>query len=197
MPFKIVEGEGHESKTKIKVKAKNYRERFKELAQIVEGKDFKFNKINELLKPYLKNQEEHTFLFFGDNTQRDETSYLRIVDHLKLKNSRIFVRDVVVNATYFTFDLPLFRYRGVEYFLSERDLIEPPINFPFVSFETEFLIKLDYKAKKIIPQYIQNGLTFQIQHKFCEKLQTGKKSPCFNEMRARAFSIWQDYFLRY
>ncbi|MBY0413992.1 MAG: hypothetical protein K2Q18_07495, partial [Bdellovibrionales bacterium] len=142
---------------------------------------------------------ELNVIFFGDNSQFDAKVYYDLTNEMNLK-SKIYVRDVSTEATYFSADLPVVRLPNVVYFFSEMDLTVHS-DFIFISAGLKNLITKGYQNKSLIPAYTLDTLEERLED-ICKKESKSltdngaDKSKCKEEAKSRASKFWSDYYGR-
>lgn len=118
---------------------------------------FKYNSIVEIIKNRsLAGKISHIFLF-GDNAEYDPMVYLKIKNTFPEISMDIFIRDIRVEATLVDATLPVRKLEGVNYFLTEYDLVKNT-KFYFLSSQQKTAIYQDFKQAKLFPQYLYENL---------------------------------------
>ena len=161
---------------------------------------YKYRTIKAIIEEELKSDSNSTFLFFGDNSQHDANVYFDLRRNLNL-NALIFIRDVSTEATFFSVLLPVNRLENVEYFFSERELINNP-RFLFMSGNLKKIIIAQYDNESLIPPYTFDTLVDRLKA-ICDARDVyvyaseDDKSRCGNEAKADAKKYWTDYHHRF
>lgn len=115
------------------------------------GKEHKLNQLKSLIQ-----KSGHLYsaiLMFGDNGENDPLVYTQTVKQFRLESkAQIFIRDVMAQATELYPGMPLEGLQGVNYFLSEYDLLSLP-TFAFISAPLKQSI-IDEREKGIFPAFM-------------------------------------------
>lgn len=158
-------------------------------------KSSKFKKIyvTKLLKS-IDGYQTAKVIFFGDNGENDPIIYKDIVSSLGIKDALIYVRDVSTEATDFNIGLDHKRETGVNYFLSEYQLIKNRW-FEFLSKDLVSRIVYNYCQNLLIPSYVQNHFVDRVIAKRCRKTDPEFFS-CKFSTRVDAEKIWSEKIKR-
>lgn len=161
--------------------------------------DYKYRTIKAIILSEEAKNPGIKILFFGDNSQHDAKVYFDLRKDLALSDSKIFIRDVSTEGTYFADNLPVKKLDKVDYFFSERELVDNSYFF-FMSDKLKQLIQIQYQNKAIIPPYTFDTLIDRLkeicQAKFI-KLYEDDKRGCKAEAKNQAAIYWADYFRRF
>lgn len=160
--------------------------------------DFKYSRIKTILAQALKDDPNLKVYFFGDNADQDAIVYKNLTEELKL-NSEIIIRDVRAEATLLDKDLPVHRIDGVQYFFSERELVDLP-SLSFMSEKLKSTIQESYKSKVLIPEYTLETLKVRL-NTLCLKEYSdpsrSEKKQCKQESEVFAGKYWGTYYDRF
>ena len=118
---------------------------------------YKYITISTIIKNYIDENENISFIFLGDNSEHDPIIYKNIIEKYNL-NASIFIRDVATTGTSLSSELNQIKIPGVNFFFSELDLLSFD-QFSFITEETTNQIKRALQEKKLIPRYIRETLT--------------------------------------
>lgn len=124
-------------------------------------------------------------LMFGDNAQVDAVVYNDLSHELNI-NSKIYIRDVRAEATFFDSTLPLKKIDGINYYFSEIELLNLA-DFDFISSDLKNKIIDSYKKRTLIPNY-----TFKTINRRLDDLYKDKEKAQIDTHR-----FWNDYYIRY
>lgn len=152
--------------------------------------DFKYAVIKQILLDEmhsldLASNEPLEFLMFGDNAQIDAVVYNDLTKELNL-NSKIYIRDVRANATFFDSTLPVIRLLGVKYYFSEVELFKNA-EFDFLSASLINRTFESYQNQKLIPEYTLKTLDRRLFDLYGDK----------DRAKADAQKYWDDYYKRF
>lgn len=152
--------------------------------------NFKHEKIKEIILAEMqsldhdKNEPLHV-LMFGDNAQYDAAVYTDLTKELNL-DSKIYIRDVRAEATFFDSTLAVKKLSGVNYYFSEVELLANP-EFNYVS--TDLLARTyeSYKSRSLIPTYTLRTLDRRLKDIYQDKQRAALDSQKY----------WNDYYSRF
>ncbi|MGZ3806724.1 MAG: phosphatase domain-containing protein [Bacteriovorax sp.] len=152
--------------------------------------DFKHAVIKKILQAEMqslkpKENEVLHVLMFGDNAQADAVVYSDLTKELNL-DSKIYIRDVRAEATFFDSTLMIKKMPGVNYYFSEVELLANP-EFDYVSADLRMKTFKSYKERTLVPEYTLRTLDRRLQDLYHDKA------------RAKSDSIkyWNDYYSRF
>ncbi len=97
-------------------------------------------------------------LLFGDNAEHDPAVYQKIKNDYPHLNITIFIRDIRVEASKIDKDLKVKKLNGVNYFLSENDLLKEG-TFSQLPEALKSKIRLDFRLGKLYPKYLYKNLS--------------------------------------
>lgn len=159
---------------------------------------YKYRTIKAIIEKERENDPALKVVFFGDNSQHDAQVYFDLNRDMDLR-ATTFIRDVSTEATFFDTMMPVVRLPGVNYFFSERELVDH-VFFSFMSPKLSALIVDQYTKKDLIPGYTLETLEDRLKEicqkgfiVFDEKVQNG----CRVEAKNKAAKYWADYYSRY
>jgi hypothetical protein len=157
---------------------------------------FKYLTIYSILKDQA-NDPELKVIFFGDNSSHDHDVYWQVKRDLKVK-SHIFIRDVSTKGTEFSDKLSVMKIKGVNFFFSERDLLELPF-FSFLSDGLKEKINKDYAKRKLIPKYTEKTLRKRIRkrEKCLQKDYMIDTIRCYKTCKKEAKNYIKAYYTKY
>lgn len=118
---------------------------------------FKFKVIDDIIQEKLKTSSISQVLLFGDNAESDAQVYQEIKKKFTNVAIEIFIRDIRVEATAVDDALSIKRLEGVNYFLTEFDLIGHS-QFYFLTDQQKESIKQDFKTGQLYPKYLYENL---------------------------------------
>lgn len=152
--------------------------------------DFKYAVIKKIVMDEMqtldvRSQEPLEVLMFGDNAQFDAVVYSDLVKELNL-NSKIYIRDVRTNATYFDSTLSVEKIPGVTYYFSEVELFKNA-EFDYLSSGLIARTNEAYKKRELIPAYTLKTLNRRLQNLYDDS----------DRAKLDAAKYWNDYYLRF
>lgn len=128
--------------------------------------DYKFNLISRIIEQNLISHQEVTeVLLFGDNAQHDPEVYQKIKSQFKQLRILIYIRDIRVEATKVDEFLPINRLDGINYFLTEYDLLKiHDGSFDNLPINERDKIREDYISGQLYPKYLYLNLARRYEH---------------------------------
>lgn len=151
--------------------------------------DFKYKTIKNLIefeKRTLAEGEALHVLMFGDNAQFDAVVYADLSRDLHL-DSKIFIRDVRAEATFFDSSLPIKKLEGVNYYFSEIELFRFSDLVKYISVDLANRAYESYKNETLIPSYTLKTLERRLRSSGVDK----ERAP------VAAAAYWADYHHRF
>lgn len=122
----------------------------------ISGKEHKLKALSELMQ---QSASYSQILLFGDNGENDPVVYLQTVRDFGLENkAKIYIRDVMVNATELYQGMLVTRLPSINYFLVEAQLLN---DFTFLSAELQQKIT-DQRSTAFLPDFMQERLQDQL-----------------------------------
>ena len=159
---------------------------------------YKYRTIKAIIEKELQADSSLKVIFFGDNSQHDAKVYFDLNKDMNL-GAYIYIRDVSTEGTFFDSTLPVVRLPGVQYFFSERELVDDTF-FSFMSVKLQTLITSQYKKQDLIPGYTLDTLGDRLK-KICEDrfvvVTKVDQNNCRAESKNLAAKYWTDYYHRY
>lgn len=151
--------------------------------------NFKYAVIKKILQAEMKTLDESSgeqlqVLMFGDNAQADAVVYRDLTHELGL-DSKIYIRDVRAEATYFDSSIAINKIAGIKYYFSEVELFKN-VEFDYLSEELKARTYDSYRKKQLIPAY-----TFKTLNRRLEGLYNDK-----SKAEDDALKFWNDYYSR-
>jgi hypothetical protein len=163
----------------------------------VKNEGYKVRTISELLDATNIDPINDKVYFYGDNSDLDPVAYLEIVKIYNLQKSKIFIRDIKAEATRLMFGMPVKRLRGVQYFLSEAELLKKP-EFYFVSNEIRDYVREKVIDESLIPKFVSFDFKYKVQKKHCGKIDNIKKRiACIGLVNENVDNVFSLYYLRF
>jgi Uncharacterized conserved protein (DUF2183) len=159
---------------------------------------FKYAEIKKILTAELKNDPDLKVYFFGDNSDQDAIVYSDVIRDFKLKNAYAFVRDVSTEATFFDKTLDVKKIPGVNYFFSEKELLNHDA-LMFMSMGLRDLINSSYLKKTLVPDYTKLTLARRVRD-LCLRKTAGiwpsyqDIQRCKDEGDNTAARYWNEYY---
>lgn len=150
--------------------------------------EYKMRTIKNILKPFLGQNTK--VLFFGDNSSHDPKVYTDTTMNHNLE-SEIYIRDVDTKATTWGPLLSTHRMSEINYFFSERDLIDNS-NLPY-SFDWAKNVDKAYTQKKIVPFYTYKTLRKRI----ADKWNCSYVASCWDKANLTTKKFWDSYFKKH
>jgi phosphatidate phosphatase APP1 len=118
---------------------------------------YKFNTIASIIRKKIAESSLTKIILFGDNAEHDPVVYQKIKNEFPEYSVEIFIRDIRVEATAVDSELAVKKLDGVQYFLTEFDLLKFS-KFYFLSQKQIEEIKSAYKTAKLFPKYLYENL---------------------------------------
>jgi hypothetical protein len=152
---------------------------------------FKYLTISKLIKDA---GPEVDVLLLGDNSEHDHDVYWQIKRDIA-PAANVFVRDVATWAHPFSPELEVRKIDGINFFMSERDLLMNPY-FSFVSLDLKEKIMADFQSKKLVPKYTTKTLSNRlIKLKQClQKASLDKVFQCRRSAKREAITLMDQYY---
>ncbi len=119
-------------------------------------------KMRTIRKILSKVSKDDRLLFFGDNSSHDPKVYLDIIKELRLRDARIFIRDVSTVKTFNLNRSPKINTLAINSFFSERDLLNLGLG---LSAATLREITKYSEQQTLVPLYTLNTLKRRMRAK--------------------------------
>jgi len=131
-------------------------------------KEFKIRVLLRRIRELGKASDDE-FLFFGDNTEYDLEVYRAVITKLKLKNAKIYIRDVKMSYLHAEGRIIDSEQEDVRFYVTEFDLIK---NGPMRLVKDSFYSQLVERptTREIIPPYMRKNLADRF-HGYCKSLE--------------------------
>lgn len=153
------------------------------------------------IKMFLKKinfKSDDTLLLFGDNSEVDAEVYSEVVNQLRPRNFKIFIRDIKMKT------VPIFGTESIscndqyiKYFISEIEILRDD-NFSFISDELSSEVSLEFDNSKLIPNYMEMRLIDRIQDELCPKITDRyEQRNCYRNTKSYKTKLLQDYYYNY
>jgi hypothetical protein len=139
---------------------------------------------DELLALDRSSGETLHLMMFGDNAQADAMVYSDLTREMNL-DSKIYIRDVRAEASFFESSVPVKKIAGVKYYFSEVELFKNS-EFDFLSTSLMNRTYESYKKRELIPAYTFKTLTRRLDALYNNK----------DKARDDAKKFWNDYYER-
>lgn len=139
--------------------------------------DYKFNTIINRLRA-IKVDEKDEVYFFGDTSFIDEEVYHKVIKTLRLKNGRIFIRDIDGQSSFLLMTIPVKQSPGVRYFFTDDDLID--IHMPLFLKDAPLSLFWNSYKQYLAGDQVEKSLAFKREISLLKTLCPTGRSNNFN-----------------